>query len=308
MGAYAELRDLVRLRAKATGFSFLPRQPVHSVLSGKHASRLRGRGLNFEEIRRYLPGDDIRSIDWKVTARTQKPHIRVYTDERDRPVWYIVDQRLSMFFGSGKNMKSVTAAEVAALGAWRSLSVGDRAGGVVFNDEDVVTIKPHRSEARVLGLLNEVLRMNRALRADSTIPPDPGKLNEAIELTLRVVGHDALIVLISDGSGADEHTASLVTRLAAHNDVISVLVHDPLEAELPDAGELVMSEGGRQLAADTGDSSLRRKFSAAFAERLEGMKSLSRTRKVPLLPVTTTEGVAEQVRRMLGVRPGTGGV
>jgi DNA polymerase III delta prime subunit len=97
------------------GFSFLLRQPVYSILAGRHASRLRGRGLNFEEIRRYLPGDDIRNMDWRVTARTRRPHVRVYTEERDRPLLLVIDQRQSMFFGSRRAMKSVVAAEAAAL-------------------------------------------------------------------------------------------------------------------------------------------------------------------------------------------------
>ncbi len=118
-GVYVTLDDLIRLQYRARGFSFLPRQPIHSLLTGKHASRMRGRGLNFEEIRGYLPGDDVRTIDWKVTARTRKPHVRVFTEERDRSAILVVDQRLSMFFGSKVSMKSVTAAVAAALGAWR---------------------------------------------------------------------------------------------------------------------------------------------------------------------------------------------
>src|SRR5262249_32196007 len=118
-GVYTTLDDLVRLKFSARNFSFLPRQPIHSLLAGRHASRLRGRGLNFEEIRRYQPGDDIRQIDWKVTVRTRKTHSRVFTEERERTVLLLVDQRRTMFFGSVKNMKSVTAAEAAALAAWR---------------------------------------------------------------------------------------------------------------------------------------------------------------------------------------------
>ena len=133
-GVYATLVDLVALQYKARGFSFLPRQPIHSLLAGRHASRLRGRGLNFEEIRRYLPGDDIRQIDWKVTARTRKTHSRVYTEERERTVLLLVDQRLTMFFGSVRDMKSVTAAETAALAAWHVLAQKDRVGTLVFND------------------------------------------------------------------------------------------------------------------------------------------------------------------------------
>ena len=113
----ADLSRLVALQFKACGFSFLPRQPVHSLLSGRHGSRIRGRGLNFEEIRAYRPGDDVRTIDWKVTARMRSPHSRVFTEERDRPVLLLVDQRIDMFFGSRLYMKSVTAAEAAALAA-----------------------------------------------------------------------------------------------------------------------------------------------------------------------------------------------
>ena len=123
-------KSLILLQHRASGrFSFLPRQPVHSLLSGRHASRIRGRGLNFEEIRGYLPGDDVRSIDWKVTARTREPHVRVFTEERDRPAFLVVDQRISMFFGSRRNMKSVTAAELGAAGAWRVADAGDRCRG-----------------------------------------------------------------------------------------------------------------------------------------------------------------------------------
>ena len=114
-GVYTELQDLIRLQWAARGFSLLPRQPLRSVLAGRHAARIRGRGLDFEELRDYRPGDDVRSIDWKVTARTRKPHTRVYTDERERRVLLVVDQRLAMFFGTRVQMKSVTAAELAAL-------------------------------------------------------------------------------------------------------------------------------------------------------------------------------------------------
>ena len=147
---YANLKQLIALKFQATGFSFLPKQPIHSILSGRHASRLRGRGLNFEELRHYRAGDDIRTMDWKVTNRTGKPHVRVYTEERERPVLLLIDQRISMFFGSLLKMKSVIAAELAALSAWRVLSAGDRVGAIVFNDTDILESKPYRSQKNVL--------------------------------------------------------------------------------------------------------------------------------------------------------------
>jgi len=143
-GVYVDLDELIRLQFKARGFSFLPRQPVHSLLSGRHASRVRGRGLNFEELRDYLPGDDPRTIDWKVTARTGTPFVRVYTEERDRPALLVVDQRINMFFGSRVAMKSVVAAQLAALGAWRVFDQGDRVGALVFDDADIAEVRPHQ--------------------------------------------------------------------------------------------------------------------------------------------------------------------
>ena len=166
-GVYANLEDLIRIQFEARDFSLRPQQPVTSILSGRYASRLRGRGLNFEELRRYQPGDDIRTIDWKVTARTRDPYVRVYSEEKDRQVLLVVDQRINMFFGTRQKLKSVTAAELAALGAWRAVDVGDRVGAVVFNDSDVDVIRPQRSKATVMRILHSVVRKNHELKAAS---------------------------------------------------------------------------------------------------------------------------------------------
>jgi uncharacterized protein (DUF58 family) len=215
-GVYANLDDLIRVRFKARDFSFMPRQPVTSILSGRYASRLRGRGLNFEEMRRYLPGDDVRTMDWRVTARTRQPHVRVYTEEKDRSVLLLVDQRSNMFFGSRDRMKSVTAAELAALGAWRALDVGDRVGAVVFNDTEVTDIQPQRSQQ--------------------------GMLNEALRKAVRLAPHDVLVVIISDFFGVDAETERLSASLAAHNDVLGLLVHDPLRLN-PQGRSISVSDG-----------------------------------------------------------------
>ncbi len=311
-GVYADLDELIRLQYKARGFSFLPRQPVHSILAGRHASRLRGRGLNFEELRSYLPGDDIRNIDWKVTARTQEPHVRVYTEEKDRPALLLVDQRMSMFFGSQRVMKSVLAAETAALSAWRILDSGDRVGAMVFNDEKIVEVRPHRSEATVMQVLRATTDLNQQLGVrgagskDFRAPANPDKLNEVIRSALRVAKHDFLVVLISDCYGADDVTARLITNLCQHNDVIIAFIYDPLEAEIPDVGNITLSEGEMQLEVNTSDKSLREKFRNQFQDRLERAQHFSRTRSAPLLPLQTGEGVAEQIRKLIGRASQTG--
>ena len=152
---YTNLKALVRLRHSARGFSYLPQQPLRSLLAGRKRSRLRGRGLDFDELRHYRPGDDIRTMDWRVTNRTGKPHVRVYTEERDRPVFVVADQRLPMFFGSQRKMKSVVATEVAALTAWRILGVGDRVGCILFNDNQLIEVKPSRNQRKLMAWLGQ---------------------------------------------------------------------------------------------------------------------------------------------------------
>jgi uncharacterized protein (DUF58 family) len=304
-GVYVQLDELVRLQHKASGFSFLPKQPIHSVLSGRHASRLRGRGLNFEELRNYLPGDDTRNIDWKVTARTRTPYVRVYTEEKDRTVWLLIDQRVNMFFGSEKRMKSVVAAEVAALSAWRVLSVGDRVGALVFDDSDVAVISPHRSRERVMQILKQVVKKNHALSADPRLKPDAGKLNEVLKQVSHMARHDCLICLVTDGNGINPETRRFITGLAEHNDVLTAFIFDPLEKDMPAVGRLRFADGESQLEADTSNRKLRTAFQSEFEQRLEQMQSTSRRFSMPLLPLDTSSPVSEQLRELLGHHLGT---
>jgi uncharacterized protein (DUF58 family) len=297
---YADLDELVRLQFAAQGFSFLPRQPVHSILYGRHASRLRGRGLNFEELRAYVPGDDIRNVDWKATARAGEPTMRVYTEERDRPVWLLVNQRQSMFFGARNRTKSVTAAEVAALTAWRVLGAGDRVGALVFDDNDIQMIRPQRSREQVMRVLGAIVKKNHQLNATSSQPANPAIISQVLEQLRPHAKHDCLICMIGDGSGFDARVQNQVTQLNEHNDLIFAMIYDSFEAELPDAGPLTVSDAKQHLMFDSGSRSLRERYQADFAMRLETLKGLSRKRAIPLLPINTDEPVAEQIRHLLG--------
>lgn len=299
-GVYVSLDALLRLQFRIRDVGFLPRQPVHSILNGRYASRLRGRGLNFEELRGYLPGDDPRSIDWKVTARTRKPYVRVYSEERDRPMILVVDQRSGMFFGSTLNMKSVTAAESAAIAAWRSLSLGDRVGAVIFNDQTLRVYKPLRSRQRVIQILSGITEMNQTLGSNSSITPAPERLNEALDRARRLVGHDSLLCLVTDGFGMNDKTRSIVTRVNAHNDVITAFVFDPIETALPEGGDFQFSDGVYQLGVSGNDHSTHDTFKQQFQMRQQQLTSLSMAQNIPFLPLTTAEPTADQIRSLLG--------
>ncbi len=303
-GAYTSLEELVAMRYRARGFSFLPRQPVHSLLSGRHGSRLRGRGLNFEEIRRYQAGDDIRQIDWKVTARTRTTHSRVYTEERERTTLLLVDQRASMFFGSMKRMKSVTAAEAAGLAAWRVLDQQDRVGALIFNDREIVEVRPQRSRNAVMRILQAVVTQNRQLSLEASQAAAPQMFNEVLRRCDKLARHDCLVCIISDGSGRDEASQGLLTRISRHNDVLFAFVHDPLEEELPAVGPLVFADGEQQLEVDTHRHGLRERYREDFAAyRAQGREFLLH-RQVPVIPLNTLDDVAEQVRRRIGIARG----
>jgi len=297
---YTNLQSLVRLRYSARGFSYLPKQPVRSLLSGRKRSRLRGRGLDFDELRHYRPGDDIRTMDWRVTNRTGKPHVRVYTEERDRPVIVMVDQRLSMFFGSQKTMKSVVAAEVAALTAWRVLAAGDRIGAILFNDADIVEVKPTRNQRRVIGWLGTLARMNNELSVAPARANNPAALNAALRQLERSVGHDYLVVLVSDFYGWDEDNLKIIRSISQHNDIICSLVFDPLERNISNASKLVVSDGKYQLEIDPTHGDLGEKFEASFASTVARVQGELRRHDIPVLPVDTTTAVTNQLREKLG--------
>ncbi|MCH7224841.1 DUF58 domain-containing protein [Haloferula sp. A504] len=295
-----DLDHLVLLKAEAHGFSLLSRQPVGSLLAGRHASRLRGRGLAFEEMRHYHPGDDIRTIDWRATARLRSPHVRVYSEERERPVFFVVDQRSPMFFGSRRAMKSVAAAELAALGAWRSLGAGDRVGGIVFNESEMVTLRPNRGPTQALRLFHEIVRLNQRL-ADGDPPAGQVTLNSVLETAVQQAKHDHLVVVVTDLDGADATTGELVTRLGVHNDVLVAAVYDPLGVRLTGSPGMRAADRGRSWDIPAGGG-FEEKFRKAFEDVLEHWRTIFRDLQIPLFPVSTATPVIDQIHELLGAR------
>jgi uncharacterized protein (DUF58 family) len=297
------LEHLIALQHAARGFSVFGRQAVTSALAGRQASRLRGRGLAFEELRNYAPGDDIRHIDWKVTARTGRPHTRVFAEERERPVFLVVDQRLGMFFGTRVQMKSVTAAELAASLAWQAVETGDRVGALVLSDADMSEFAPHRSRRAVLRVLDAVARHNGALAVDAGIVPDSEQLNRGLERVARRATHDWTVVVISDFQGADDATRESIKRMARHNDVIAMLVHDPIAWHVPVGGRLVASDTRAQLRLDMGNARVREGVARVVAERSARLARLKEELGVPFVAIHTGGDPIGQLRDALGARP-----
>ena len=276
---YVSLEQLMLLEHRVRDLSFLSRQPLSSVLSGSHAARLRGRGLSFDELRQYTPGDDLRHLDWRASLRYSKPFVRSYTEERDRPTLLLVDQRMSMYFGSRQCFKSVTAAQLGAIGAWMAFHAGDRVGGLVFNDQQIETVRPLRSRARVEALCSA----DRVLRQ-----------------CLGIAGHDHLIVIISDFSGVTDHTLQLLRQLRAHNDVLALQVFDPIALQLPEQGRVMVTQGELQVELEIARRQVHRPLGEFLSARLKAVAALLRRSQVPLMMFSTGLDSLVQLRAELG--------
>ncbi|BAF73323.1 DUF58 domain-containing protein [Sulfurovum sp. NBC37-1] len=300
-GIYVSLSELLRFGYMPMPFNIRPTAPVASQLSGRNRSAMRGRGMDFSELKHYVQGDDTRNMDWKATRRTGKPYIRVYNEERDRNVWLLVSQMNSMFFGSTERMKSVSAAHTAALAAFKTLQAGDRVGAVVYNNDEVKFFKATASKKGVVQILTEVERQNRLLKA-TNVNNSPKTLNEALKIVSSLAKHDDLVLMIGDGRALDAETRRHVTRISAHNDVMAVLVYDPMEEQIVESPSLFFSDGVETVDVDSTSGSFKKKFDQRLELRKEQMQHLSRKNAIPVLSISTAEPVADQLYRQLNMQ------
>jgi uncharacterized protein (DUF58 family) len=229
---------------------------VDGLLSGDYRSAFAGLGSELWQVRVYEPGDDVRRIEWNVTARTGEPHVRVELAERVLVTWLVLDSSASMAFGTGERRKADVAEGVAVAVGYAATKRGNRLGTISFGQSP--TVEPPRQGRRALL---DTLQLLRNLPAGGT-----GSLRDALELADRVVRQRALVVLVSDFRGPPDWQAPLL-RLAGRHTVLAVEIRDPREQELADVGELrlVDPETGRQLRVDTSDHGLRERFAAAAA-------------------------------------------
>lgn len=295
---FVSLKGLLSKEHIAKGFSFLARrQKAGSILGGKHASKLRGRGLDFEEVRNYVAGDDIRNIDWKVTARTQKTHTRVYSEEKEKPALIIVDQSKSMFFGSQKKTKSVVAAELAALAAFRVLKEGDRVGGVVFADNGIDIIFPKRDRKNILRFLEKIVERNHELKESSPIKFEES-LKEVMGKIRNIVTHDFLVIIISDFLRYSPDVIKFISNISQHNDVILAKVFDTMERDIP-ATKLIASDEEKQVLIDGQNKKVKQRFLDGFDQDYTNFEVQMKKHRIPLLKFDTVTEVDEQLKDIL---------
>ena len=297
---YAHIDDLRRMQYHTKGFSFLAKQPANSILVGSNVSKQRGRGLNFEELRHYRPGDDIRAMDWKTTKRIGKPHIKVYTEERERNVYIVIDQRSNMFFGSSGDMKSVVAAKLAALVSWRITDSGDRIGAVIYNDTSVQVIPAKRGRQHVIQVLTALVKTNHLLGTMETKVDAAASLNSAMKKLTSIVGNNAMVVLVGDSHGWNDVTTRCIKQVRQHNEIIACNIIDPLEQKIPKMQRMVVSDGAKQIQFSSHDKKIQERYQNTLTKQLESYESMAKKYRIPFVVFDTLTPVEKQLRKALG--------
>ncbi len=304
-GVYCTLSDMLRQQLAARQLPLFRRGRAHARLSGQHSAWHKGRGIEFEEVRGYQPGDDIRTIDWRVTARSGRTHTKVFREEREKPVFMLVDQSSSMFFGSRERFKSVAAAQLASLLAWATLNHGDRVGGIVFNQHKVREIRPRRSRASVLQLLHEIQTLNSELSAAFQPPrsdQESAPLTQALRQAKRLATPGATLFLLSDLSNYDDNTGRQLAQLARHCEVVVLKINDPLEQQLPPAGLYPVTNGQARGRLDTRNKKTREQFIKQNQQQEAGLQQSLRSHGVTCLPINSSESMLEQLQQQLGLQ------
>lgn len=276
----------------------LPSTRIKSRQAGTYLSQHKGRGMEFEEHRLYQPGDDIRNIDWRVTARTGNPHTKIYREERERPVLFCVDYRRPMFFATKGVFKSVLAAKAAAVLAWSSIHHGDRVGGFIFSETKHQELRPQRGKAGVLKLIRALVRADRAQHSGGV----KLAMDKPMARLRRVARPGSLVYIISDFRGCNEQAESHLLQIARHNSVWLLFMFDAIEMALPPPGTYRLTDGKQQAVVHTRSQSVQQDYQARFQERRHYLETLCRRHSMSLLPISTDSDLSRVLRDELVAR------
>ncbi len=294
------INELISLKSAIRGISLLSTRVIKNSITGAHPSRFRGRGMDYQESRAYQPGDDVRSMDWRVTARAGMPYVKMYEEERQRPVMLLVDLNPGMFFATQGAFKSVVAARIAALIAWATVANGDRIGGLVFNGQHQ-EMQPRggsRGALKLFRLLIQATDPVKAMQVPLEMIENTG-LDSALKRCRRVAKPGSLIFILSDFYHINEETNAQLLRLRQHNDVVAIQIVDPLEQSPPPAAIYGVSDGQQKGIFDTRKRSQQLRYEKWCNEHHAVVAQTMLQRAIPLLQISTTDDVAAALRRFL---------
>ncbi len=302
---YIDLQGLIQLRFQSAQLSLGSQRKAFSSLAGNYSSPFKGRGVNFDEVRPYQPGDDIRNIDWNVTARTDKVHTKVFKEERERPVFIIVDLSSSMVFGTRHCLKSVTAVKAAALFAWAGANNNNRIGGLIFNNTQQVEMRPKGGHKGVLQFLKMLADFHNSTITEQKNPAakETSEHIDTKRLFLRMqklIHPGSMVLFASDFNQADADYFKPIRRIARHNDLLMAHIYDSLESRLPPPGNYSISNGYDSQSIDTHNRLLCTSFHQLFQKKKETLEQFCMQNQINLIDLATHNKVADQFLAILG--------
>lgn len=270
------------------------RRIVQDVFSGEYRSIFKGKGMSFSEVREYQPGDDVRMIDWNVTARNNKPFVKVMEEERELTVYFLVDVSASGRVGSTERFKSEIAAEICAVLAFSAIRNGDKVGLINFTRDVEKYLSPRKGKGYAMQVIREVLFGEYEGKGTS--------IEQALQFLSKVAHKRSIVFLISDFY--DTNFDNALKAVASKHDLIMVHMVDPLDKDLPDIGLLPLydAETGEQLVVDTSVKKVREKYARHYAERTAILERMCRKNKTDLIHIDTSTSYIEPLNRFFKTR------
>lgn len=295
-GTRIQLHDLLRWRLAA---SFIPLENRNnsSPLVGNRRSALRGRGIDFDEVRLYQPGDDVRSIDWRVTARTGKAHTKLFHEEKERPVLLVLDLRSTMFFGSRRCFKSVLAAHAAALLAWATLAAGDRLGAILISDNAIIDIRPQRHRRALMQIFRQIVALDRAHDIQHSASASALHWQHAMHQLRTVIRPGSCVVMLSDFHDWDSHCQQALYPVVRHSQCFALHIYDSLEKNIPAIGLVNFYNGLRKASIDTQQTKLLDSFQKKQQQHRQDLEKSMLALRIPLLSLQTNESIFSALRQ-----------
>ncbi|WP_029933452.1 DUF58 domain-containing protein [Thiomicrospira pelophila] len=296
--------DLTRLNAWRFHVKHLKlghQQNIMAQVGGSNRTLRKGRGMDFNEVRPYQAGDDVRHIDWRVTARTQKTHTKLFSEEHERPIVFIVEQSPTLFFGSQRCFKSVLALDCLAILSWASLNQADRVGGLVMGLKPSSWVEPKRQHKVLQQLFHQALLQNQQLNK-------PGITNhQAWSQTLKQVQpliHPASrLILIGDGFNLDEDAFKTLKTIARHNTIDFLHIEDELDKQLPAISHLSVTDGERSINIDSQNPVVGQAYTNQYHQAWWSLKQRLQALKIPLISIDPSQSTIETLVRNKLLRP-----
>ena len=299
-GVNLGIKELIHYQGKTALLNLSPRKTVQAKLAGAYLAKTKGRGMEFGEARHYQAGDDIRAIDWRVTARTGKTHTKLYREEKERPVFVLTDLSSSMQFGTQFLFKSVQAAHLSALIAWAARKRGDRIGGLIFNQHQHIECKPFTRQKAVLSLLNSMIKVQQGAHSAGQ---EQITLANACARLRRLAHPGSLIFILSDFSQLDELAKQHIAQLSKHCEVIAYPISDPFEHQLPQvkmSQRVTLSDGHNRQQIVLGEKDTEMQYSNQHQAHFDKIESTLKQCKAQVLQIDAGQPLELQLDRFSG--------